>query len=68
METIFDDFTVQVQCDELPEPYQPTEQDLIDMETAWQADQDILDQELEEAASRFGGASQANEWLIIDPC
>jgi hypothetical protein len=68
METIFDDFSAQIQSDELTAPFEPTAQDLLDMEIAWQTDQDSLERELDELCARLGGASQANEWLIIDPC
>ena len=63
-----DDFMTQIQSDELAAPYEPTAQDLLDMEIAWQTDQDSLERELDEFCARLGGASQANEWLIIDPC
>ena len=60
------DFMTEIQSDELAAPYEPTAQDLLDMEVAWEVDQDTLERELEEAAIRFGGDSQANEWLIIE--
>lgn len=59
---------MEIQSDELTAPYEPTDQDLLDMEIAWQSDRSTIEWELDELCARLGGASQANEWLIIDPC
>jgi hypothetical protein len=59
-----DDFMMEIQSDELTAPYEPTDQDLLDMEIAWQSDRSTIEWEMDQLYTGLGGASQGNEWLF----